>query len=140
MLPKSIVNETTFFCILLSMARIAPTGQDVLPNLSKVYRTEPALGNTLVGFWGALSPRQAWSRLEINAQQRIKITVGNSQMSGGILFQPSGELQLTLYSGAGESTANLEGNWQLAGDELLLEFRAMEMSFRRMLKLTDTHA
>jgi hypothetical protein len=122
------------------MARISPSGQDSLPNPSKVFRQDTNLGADLVGFWGALSPRQAWTRLEINPQQRVKISTGQSQMSGILHVHPSGEMQLTLYSGAGESTANLEGNWSLVGDELHLEFRAMEMMFRRMRKLTDTHA
>jgi hypothetical protein len=122
------------------MARISPSGQDTLPHPSKVFRQDTSLGTALVGFWGAVSPRQAWTRLEINAQQRVKISTGQSQMSGILHAHPSGELQLTLYSGAGESTANLEGNWRLNGAELHLEFRAMDMIFARMLKLTDTHA
>jgi hypothetical protein len=122
------------------MARISPSGQDTLPNPSKVFRQDTSVGVALVGFWGALSPRQAWTRLEINAQQRVKITAGQSQMSGLIQAHPSGEMQLTLYSGAGESTANLDGLWRLVGEELHLEFRSMDMVFRRMLKLTDTHA
>jgi hypothetical protein len=122
------------------MARITPVGQEALPNPSKVFRQEHPFGDQLVGHWGATSPRQAWTRLEINAQQRIKITAGHNHMSGILNAHPSGELHLSLYSGAGESTVSLEGHWRLEAEQLFLEFRSMDMHFKRMQKLTDTHA
>jgi hypothetical protein len=121
------------------MARITPIGQEALPNPSKVIRQENPFGDNLLGHWGATSPRQAWTRLEVTAQNRIKITAGHNNMNGVLNAHPSGELLLSLYSGAGESTANLEGHWRLEADQLFLEFRAMDMHFRRMQKLTDTH-
>ncbi len=115
------------------MARLSPNLQDALPNPSKVLRPD-ALSNPLLGIWNSATDRQAWTRLEVNLDQRVKITSGNTLMSGLLEAHQSGELKLTLYSGAGESTARLEGTWQIHGEELTMFFKATELMFARANK------
>jgi hypothetical protein len=110
------------------MARINPSSEQ-LPNPSKVWRAEPQLNNFLLGTWNAASARQAWTSIVVTPDQRTKITAGSKIMSGLIETHASGELLLTLYAGAGESTVQLAGTWQISGQELRLEFKATDMIF-----------
>ncbi len=114
------------------MARINPNLQEQLPNSSKVLRAEPQLSNSLLGVWSAASARQAWTSLNVLADQRVKITAGNKVMSGVIESHASGELLLTLYAGAGETTVQLAGTWQIHDSELRFEFKATDMVFIRV--------
>jgi hypothetical protein len=113
------------------MARIHPNSTDQLPNPSKVWRAEPQLNNFLLGNWNAASPRQSWTSFVVSPDQRVKITAGSKVMSGLIESHASGKLLLTLYAGAGESTVQLEGMWQIHGQELRLEFKATDMIFNQ---------
>ncbi len=113
------------------MARINPNSTDQLPNSSKVWRAEPQLNNFLLGAWSAASARQSWTSFVVTPDQRVKITAGSKIMSGMIESHASGKLLLTLYAGAGESTAQLEGTWHISGQELRLEFKATDMIFNQ---------
>ena len=114
------------------MARINSTTREILPNPSKVLRPGQELSHETIGTWAANTSHQAWNRLEITANQRIKITSGNNLISGVFEAQASGKLRLTIYAGAGESTVQLNGTWQIQGIELKLEFKAMDMHFVRV--------
>jgi hypothetical protein len=98
------------------------------------FGQQPAIPDDreLIGRWAATTPHQAWTRLDINAQERIRIVAGQNQMGGTINAMSNGGLQLSLFAGAGENTASLDGQWQLEGEQLLLEFRAMNMRFKRI--------
>jgi hypothetical protein len=111
------------------MARIPQFFQDQVKNPSKVLNEAPKFSQAMFGTWSAAAEHQAWTHLQVSAEQRVKITAGNQIMSGMIETHQSGELLLTIYAGAGESTVQLSGTWNLTGKELRLEFKATDMLF-----------
>lgn len=121
----------------LFMARIPSVGQNLIPHPSRVQRQAIDLGGSCIGSWTALNLHQAWTRLEIRPNQGVKIASRQSQMSGTLRTDPSGDFVLTLHAGAGESTATLEGSWRIANDELYLELPSMTMAFKRVQASSD---
>jgi hypothetical protein len=93
---------------------------------------QPLVLHQLEGVWTALSPHQVWQQLEFKAG-KISIKVRGQPSLRGYFALCGDQIEVTLISGvASGRTIELTTTFQLAGQQLELEFSVSSFSFKKI--------